>query len=511
MPTPLLGVVAERPDEICLDDLTRTRTWAEAMDRAIRVGRLLRDTFGLAAGEHAAMLMGNRVEFMELVTGALYSGVWLTPINWHLTADEAAFIIEDSAARVVCADPQFADVARAAVAKTGVDIPVVIAGEELDRLLAAASDEPFDLDDLAGGNMFYTSGTTGRPKGVKRVVQTTLGAQMRAIPAAGNFLGLDGGGPHLVTGPLYHAAPVGFAAMDLHRGAPLVLMPSWDPRQTLELIADRRVHNTHLVPTMFVRLLRLDPDERAAFDLSSLHTVLHGAAPVSPKVKQAMIEWWGDVIVEYWGASEGGVVTLVGAQEWLQHPGTVGKAIPSYEVFAADDDGRRLPPGATGALYCRNTVSTKVFEYHNDPDKTASVFLEPGVYTIGDVGRVDDEGYVYLSDRSSNMIISGGVNIYPAEIEQVLIEHPAVNDVAVFGIPDEEWGEQVKAAVELADGFVGSVDLAADLQAFARERLAGYKVPRSIDFEDELPRYPTGKLYTRLLKAKYWTDHPKQI
>jgi long-chain acyl-CoA synthetase len=291
----------------------------------------------------------------------------------------------------------------------------------------------------------------------------------------------------------------------------LIIMPSWDARQTLELIDGRGVHNSHLVPTMFVRLLRLDEHERARFDLSSLHTVLHGAAPVAPQVKQQMIEWWGDVIVEYWGASEGGVVTLVGAREWLEHPGTVGKAVPTYEVFAVDDEGRRLPPGETGALYCRNTVSTKVFEYHNDPDKTASVFLEPGVYTIGDVGRVDEDGYVYLSDRASHMIISGGVNIYPAEIEQVLVDHPAVSDVAVFGIPDEEWGEQVKAAVELREGFVASAELASDLQAFARERLAAYKVPRSIDFEAELPRYPTGKLYTRVLKDKYWSAHATKI
>jgi long-chain acyl-CoA synthetase len=387
----------------------------------------------------------------------------------------------------------------------------VVAGADFDALLDEASDEPFDLDDQAGGNMFYTSGTTGRPKGVKRVVQTSLGAQMRAIPAAGNLLGLDGGGPHLVTGPLYHAAPVGFAAMDLHRGAPLVIMPSWDPQQTLELIEYRAVHNSHRVPTMFVRLLRLDDDVRASYDVHSLHTVLHGAAPVAPQVKQRMIEWWGDVIVEYWGASEGGVVTLVGAQDWLDHPGTVGRAIPTYEVFAADEEGRPLPAGETGALYCRNTVSTKVFEYHNDPGKTASVFLEPGVYTIGDVGRVDDDGYVYLSDRSSNMIISGGVNIYPAEIEQVLIDHPAVGDVAVFGIPDEEWGEQVKAAVQLADGYEPSEQLVLDLQTFARERLAAYKVPRSFDFEDELPRYPTGKLYTRLLKEKYWAATGTQI
>ncbi len=500
----LLDLATERADEIALDDLTRTRTWGQLVDRAHQIGRILREDFGLAIGEHAAMLMGNRVEFVELTTAALLTGIWITPINWHLTAEEVAFILEDSAARVFFVDPHHEVVARDAVARTGADTPILVVGERFDALVDSAPADPFDLEQASGGTMFYTSGTTGRPKGVKRAAASTVGAQLHALPASGRFLGLDGGGPHLVTGPLYHAAPVGFATMDLHGGAPMVIMPSWDATRTLELISSRAIHNTHLVPTMFVRLLRLPDEVRAVADVSSLHTVLHGAAPIARSVKAEMIEWWGDSMVEYWGASEGGVVTLVGAQDWLAHPGTVGRAIPSHEVFAADPDGRALPAGETGALYCRNTVSPRVFEYHNDPGKTASAFLEPGVYTIGDIGRVDEDGYVFLSDRASHMIISGGVNIYPAEIEQVLIAHPAVHDVGVFGIPDEEWGEQVKAAIELAPGYEPSAALASEILTYARAHLAGYKVPRSIDFEAHLPRYPTGKLYTRVLKERYW-------
>lgn len=506
----LFDQVAAAPDALALDDLTRTRTWAELADRATRAGRHLRDHLGLAAGEHVALLCGNRVEFVELTTAALLAGIWLTPVNWHLTAEEVAYILEDSGARVLFADPAHETVARQAAQRAG-GTPVVVVGEELDALLAAADPDPFPLDGPAGGNLFYTSGTTGRPKGVKRAVQQTLADQLRAVPGAGAVLGLDGGGPHLVTGPLYHAAPVGFAVMDLHQGAPMVIQPRFDPAQTLELLTTRRVRDTHLVPTMFVRLLRLPEDVRAAADLAALTTVLHGAAPISPAVKQRMIDWWGPVLVEYWGASEGGVVTLVGSREWLEHPGTVGRAIPTYEVFAVGSDGTTLPAGETGELACRHRALERVFEYHNDPAKTAGAFLEPGVYTIGDVGRVDEEGYVFLSDRASNMIISGGVNIYPVEIEQTLAEHPAVADVAVFGIPDDEWGEQVKAAVELADGYEPGDALAAELLAFAREHLAGYKVPKSVDFEPELPRHPTGKLYTRLLKDRYWQGREGRI
>ncbi len=503
----LPDAVTSDPTGLALDDLTRTRSWAELGDRATRAGRMFRETYGIAPGGHAAMIMGNRVEFIELTLGALLAGVWLTPINWHLTADEAAYIVADSESTLVLADPAFEAVARQAAG----DRPVLVAGNDLDAALMAASAEPFDPDDVAGGSMLYTSGTTGRPKGVKRATQSTVASQVYLSRATGPIIGLDGGGPHLVTGPLYHAAPLGYAVIDLHNGAPLVIMPSWDEQTALELIDQRQVRNTHLVPTMFVRLLRLPDDIRDGFDGSSLSTVLHGAAPVSVPVKARMIDWWGPVLLEYWGASEGGVVTIVGSADWLEHPGTVGRAVPSYEVFAADPDGQRLTPGEVGTLWCRNTVSTNIFEYHNAPEKTASAFLEPGTYTIGDIGRVDADGWVYLADRAANMIISGGVNIYPAEIEQVLIEHPAVADVGVFGIPDEEWGESVKAAVELSPGFEPSSELEAEILAYGREHLAGFKVPRSVDFEDELPRYPTGKLYTRLLRDRYWQDVDRSI
>jgi long-chain acyl-CoA synthetase len=354
--------------------------------------------------------------------------------------------------------------------------------------------------------MLYTSGTTGRPKGVKRRRQESLEQTLGTSQGSGGLLGLDGKGPHLVTGPLYHAAPLGFAAIDLANGAELVLMPRWDEHQCLQLIQERGVRNSHVVPTMCVRMLRMPEEERASFDPSSLHTVLHGAAPIAPSTKHKMIEWWGPVLVEYWGSTEGGVFTLVDSEAWLTKPGTVGKAIPIYEVFAVDADGTKLPPGEVGTLYTHNLLTDEVFEYHQAEEKTAAAHLEPGTFTMGDVGYVDEDGYVFLSDRAANMIISGGVNIYPAEIEQVLIEHPAVADVAVFGIPDEEWGEQVKAAVELQPGYEPSTELEADLLLYARERLAGFKVPRTVDFEDELPRHPTGKLYTRLLRDKYWQD-----
>lgn len=503
----LLDVATARPDEVAVDDLERHRTWSEVVDRATRVGRLLRDELGLQPGDHVTAVMGNRVELVELVYGALLSGIWLTPANWHLTADELAHVIGDSGARAVFTDDTFAAVTREAAGERA----VLVAGDDLDGRLGAASDEPFALDGPAGGNMFYTSGTTGRPKGVKRSTKSTVGDQLAAIASSGRLLGLDGRGPHLVTGPLYHAAPLGFAVMDHGNGAPMIIEPRFDEVATLSLIVEHAVRNTHLVPTMFVRLLRLPDDVRYGFDPTSLHTVLHGAAPISVAVKQRMIEWWGPVLVEYWGASEGGVVTLTDSADWLTRPGTVGRAIATHEVFAADPDGNRLAPDETGTLWCRNLLVDEVFAYHNDPDKTAAAFSAPGTYTLGDIGRVDEDGYVYLADRASNMIISGGVNIYPAEIEQVLIEHPAVADVAVFGIPDDEWGESVKAAVELVADNQPSAELEAEILTMAREHLARYKVPRSIDFTDALPRQPSGKLFVRQLREPYWEGRERRI
>jgi long-chain acyl-CoA synthetase len=507
----LLELAAADPHAPAVDDLTRTRSRGELVDRAHRIAHWLLDDGELAPGGHAAVLMGNRVELVDLLVAAQLGGLWLTAVNWHLTPSEVAYIVEDSGSRVLFTDVEHERTAREAVALVPGQVQVVVAGPDLEAVVAAGRDDPFDLDGPGGGTMLYTSGTTGRPKGVKRARQSSLGTTLRMGGAAGIVLGLDGQGPHLVTGPLYHAAPLGFAAIDLANGGELVLMPRWDEEQCLALIDERAVRNSHVVPTMCVRLLRVPDERRAAFDGSSLSTVLHGAAPIAPSVKQRMIEWWGPVLTEYWGSTEGGVFTLVDSAAWLEKPGTVGKAVPSYEVFAVDADGERLPPGEIGTLYTRNVVTDEVFEYHQAPEKTEAAHLAPGTFTMGDVGHVDADGYVFLSDRAANMIISGGVNIYPAEIERELIDHPAVADVAVFGIPDDEWGEQVKAAVELVAGAVASPELEAELLAYARERLAGYKVPRSIDFEDELPRHPTGKLYTRLLRAKYWEGRATSV
>ena len=502
----LFEIAAANPNALALDDLTRQCTWAELIDRITRIAHLLRDGFGLRPDDHAASLLGNRVEAIELTLGAILAGIWLTPINHHLQADEITYIVADSGARVLFTDSQHEAVARQSAAPN-----IVRVGDELDRALAAVSDYPMPLSGPAGATMIYTSGTTGRPKGVKRARAASLGAALSAASAAGMTLGLNGSGPHLITGPAYHAAPLLFAVYDQINGAPIVLMPHWDAAQALRLIEERGIRHTHLVPTMFVRLLRLEEPLRKAFDPSALRLVLHGAAPVAAPVKQAMIEWWGEVLVEYWGATEGGVCTLVSSADWLAHPGTVGRATPNFEVLAVDDAGNRLPPGAVGALYCRHKQLARPFEYHNAAEKTAASYLEPGVFTIGDIGRVDADGYVYLTDRKSNLIISGGVNIYPAEVEHVLQQHPAVADAGVFGIPDDEWGEVVKGAVELIDGLRPSAQLEAEILAFARQHLASYKVPRSLDFEERLPRHPTGKLYIRRLRDRYWQGRERKI
>jgi long-chain acyl-CoA synthetase len=502
----LIDIAARDPEGLALDDGARTRTWAELSDRTNRLARLMREDLGVPAHGHVAMLMRNRVEGVEVVHAALLAGLWITPINSHLARDEIAVIVEDSGAELVFSDEHLAETAREAGASN-----LLEAGPALDAALASASDAPMPLDGPAGGPMIYTSGTTGRPKGVKRQRAATLESGIRAGAAAGSSIGLDGSGPHLVTGPLYHAAPLMFAVYDQLNGAPIVIMPRWNDAEALAQIQAREIRHTHLVPTMFVRLLRLPDEVRDAFDAPHLDLVLHGAAPVATHVKRRMIAWWGEILVEYWGATEGGVTTLIDSAEWLAHPGSVGRALPHFEVFAVDDDGEPLPPGTVGQLYSRNLRPGTPFEYHRDPEKTAAAYIDDRVFTIGDIGFVDEEGFVTLADRKSHTIISGGVNIYPAEIEQVLLEHPAVSDVGVFGVPDDEWGESVKAAIEVAAGFDASPALAREILDFAREKLAGYKVPRSIDFERELPRKPTGKLLVRELRDRYWKGRERRI
>ena len=498
------------PGACAVDDGSQRRSWAELADRSVRIAHFLRDDAGVRPDEHIAVLMDNRVEYVELILGAILAGVWVTPVNWHLQSEEIAYVLRDSGARLLFGDEANAGTAQRALDERA-DVPLILAGAPLDAIAASASDAPLDPDGPAGGNMIYTSGTTGRPKGVKRARPATLAAALAPLQTLGRNVGLDGTGPHLVTGPMYHAAPLMFAIYDNANGAPIRILPRWDDSRALAAIQELEIAHTHLVPTMFVRLLRLPEAVRAAFRAPRLDLVLHGAAPVSVAVKRRMIEWWGEVFVEYWGATEGGVNTLVDSVDWLAHPGTVGRALPAFEIFAVDADGQRLPPGGVGDLYCRHATLAQPFHYHDDAEKTGSAYLEPGVFTIGDVGSVDAEGWVYLADRKSSTIISGGVNIYPAEVEAVIQEHPAVADVGVFGIPDDEWGESVKAAIELRPGFDASDSLAAEILAFARDRLARYKVPRSIDFEAALPRDATGKLYIRRIRDRYWQGRDRRI
>jgi long-chain acyl-CoA synthetase len=499
-------VARTNPNGLALDDGVRRRSWAELADRTARLANWI-GGLGARPGDHVAVLMGNRAECIELMIAGIQAGVWLTPINWHLTRDEIAYVVADSGAHVVFADETYAALAR----EVSGGAVVVVAGDELEAGLRAASDAPQKPDVPAGGPMIYTSGTTGRPKGVKRHRAATLAAARDAQIAYARAIGVDAPGPHLITGPCYHAAPLMYAVYAQTAGAPIVVMPRWDERPALELLRDREVGSTHLVPTMFTRLLRLPDEERAAFNAPALKTVLHGAAPIARATKQRMIDWWGPVLVEYWGATESGVITLASSEEWLAHPETVGRVQPAWEVFAIDGDGRRLPPGENGLLYARHRTTPRLFEYHGAPEKTAESFLDDHTFTIGDIGRVDADGWVHLADRQSHTIISGGVNIYPAEIESVLHEHPAVADVAVFGVPDEDWGESVKAAIELRAGFTACDELAREILAWSRQRLAGYKVPRSIDFEPALPRHASGKLYLRKLRDPYWAGRSRRI
>ncbi len=388
-----------QPNALALTDGTRARSWSELQQRVTRWARLLRSRFGLAPDDHAALLIGNRVEGVEGILAAIHAGIWMTPINWHLTAEEIAYVARDSEARVLFVDPEFAETARTALAlarkaDAHAALPTVVAlGDELERALASASDEPMPLAGPAGGNMIYTSGTTGRPKGVMRRRAGTLGAAIAAQQAYARSIACDGSGAHLVTGPLYHAAPLMYAIYDNALGAPIHVLPRWEEREALRAIVEREIHHTHLVPTMFVRLLkRLTAEERAAFHAPALHTVLHGAAPVGEAVKRRMIEWWGPILYEYWGGTEGGVTTFVDSQEWLAHAGTVGRALPHFEVFAIGEDGARLPAGERGPLFARHASATGLFEYHRDPDKTARAFLDPHTHTLGDVGHVDAEG-----------------------------------------------------------------------------------------------------------------------
>ncbi|MBE1537400.1 AMP-binding protein [Actinomadura algeriensis] len=513
----LLRPYAEtRPDEPALIDERGSTGWRELNERTDRLAAALR-ALGLGVGDAIAIHSGNRREYFELMCAAGHIGLRYVLVNWHWTAGELRYVLTDSGARALFSEDAFGGIAREGADGLALDARVAI-GDPIDGFVPyeefVASGEEGEIPAPSmGAPMIYTSGTTGRPKGVSRKM---LGAgapietSKLVADGFGEILRIPEGGRSLLVGPVYHSAQWLWSQAFLLGGRAVVMRRDFDPAETLRLIDEHRITNVHLVPTQFVRMLRLDEGVRAAFDGSSLVSVWHGAAPCSPEIKRRMIEWFGPVVHEYYGSTESSVNSVITAGEWLERPGSVGRPLPTTEVHVLREDGEPAASGEAGKLWFRYVGGEDV-EYWGDEAKTRSIHRDDGLFTTGDIGFLDDDGYLFLADRAIDMIISGGVNIYPAEIEGVLITHPAVRDVAVFGVPDEEFGEQVKAAVELTEGAEPSDALTGELIAHVRDKLAGYKAPRSIDFVEAMPRTPTGKLYKRLLRDPYWEGRAQKI
>jgi long-chain acyl-CoA synthetase len=488
---------SEAPERSAIVSPSGDRTFRELDDRANQLIAALRRR-GLHQGDAIVLVCSNRPEFAEVFVAAIRYGLRLTPINWHLGPQEIGYIADDSEAKAFVADARFAEACAAAArlaprATARLSLAGPIDGfEDYEAALGAEPADPVTADQ-PGSTMLYTSGTTGRPKGVHRRVQPKRLVAGREPPD-------PDASRNLCTGPLYHAAPLlANLNVPLAEGVGVVLMDGWDPEECLRLIERYRITHTHMVATMFHRLLALPDEVKAKYDLSSLAYVVHGAAPTPVHVKQALMDWFGPIVHEYYAATEG-AGTTISAEEWLSKPGSVGKAVLGIEV--RDDDGRPVAAGVVGTVYARSPEDAGTrFEYFKDPDKTARAYSHKGAwFTLGDMGYLDSDGYLFLTDRSADLIISGGVNIYPAEIDGILLEHPAVADACTIGVPNAEWGEEVKSVVVLKTDADTSE---AELIGWCRERLAGFKCPRSIDFADSLPRHDTGKLYRRLVRETY--------
>lgn len=517
-------------DAAVIDEWGST-SWAELDARVNRLIHHLRGA-GLEPGDRVALLAGNRREIEEVYLACSHAGWHCVPVNWHFAADEVAYVFADSDARALVAASEFAALSEAAleiepdsvplsrlVMSAPVDsdagrgderdVPAGALSSYEDALAAAPADEP--ADQMLGGVMFYTSGTTGRPKGVRTAWEPNTPVEVLQLMAGSmDSMKIPDFGRTLLCGPQYHSAQWAFSYLPLLAGSTVVMQAKFIPEQTLEMIDAHDITNVHLVPTQFVRLLRVDEGRKEAFEGSALSAVLHGAAPCAPNIKRSMIEWWGPKITEYYGATEGGIVSTITSEEWLERPGSVGVAQPIVEFRIVNNEGLVAAPMEEGVIHVRSLIG-RDFEYHNAPDKTAEAHSEPGLMTMGDIGYLDDAGYLYLSDRKIDMVVSGGVNIYPAEIEAVLINHPSVLDVAVFGVPDEEFGEQVKAVVQLDEGVEWSDQLEAEMSELSRSQLAGYKRPKSWETIEEMPRSAAGKLLKRVLRAPYWEGSGRKI
>jgi long-chain acyl-CoA synthetase len=479
-------------------------TYRELVERSRRAAHLMRQ-LGAEQGASVALMLENHPHFLELAWGAQRAGLRYTAVSPRLTAEEVTYMLDDSATRLLFASAATVDVARDAAARApGVSksIAVDAAVDGFESYNELAGEQPATpVDDEAEGLEFlYSSGTTGRPKAIKAELPLApIGTPPAIVPLFEQLYGFGADTVYLSPAPLYHSAPLRFN-MAVHRlGGTTVVMDKFDAAWALELVERYAVTHVQMVPTMFIRMLRLPEEERGLRDLSSLRAVIHAAAPCPPEVKRQMIDWLGLIVHEYYSATEVYLLTAIDSEDWLAHPGSVGRALVGTPHIV-DDEGAELPPGEVGTVWSEGGPQ---FEYHNAPEKTAETRNQHGWTTVGDIGYLDEEGYLYLTDRKADMIISGGVNIYPQEAENVLVTHPAVADAAVFGVPDRELGEEVKGVVQLLPGRRPETELESELLSYCHQRLAKYKCPRTIDFTDELPRHPTGKLYKRLLRDRY--------
>jgi acyl-CoA synthetase (AMP-forming)/AMP-acid ligase II len=486
-------------------------TFAQLEERSSRLAQALH-AHGLRPGDHVAVVLPNDDRTHEVAFALQRSGLYYTMVNTHLAADEAAYIVVDCGAHTLITSSALASLAEALVARTpDIDLRLMI-GESVaaghtsyDDFVAGSPSGPLAVE-VEGSPMLYSSGTTGHPKGIRRpLTDRPFGSDVTLSGMLGGIMGFAPGDVYLSPAPLYHSAPLVWSMTAQRLGGSVVVMDRFDPEECLQLIQDHRVTHAQFVPTMFVRMLKLPDDVRTRYDLSSLRSVVHAAAPCAPEVKRRMIDWWGPVIHEYYSGTEGLGMTWITSEEALTHPGSVGRAIWG-EVHVCGDDGEDVPIGDDGVVYFAGRTGAATFQYNHDPEKTRQTFNDKGWSTLWDVGHLDDEGYLYLTDRKLFMIVSGGVNIYPQEIEDVLVLHPAVADVAVFGVPDPEMGEEVKAVVQPAPGAVAGPELEAEIIAFCRAKLSHYKCPRSVDFTDQLPRGENGKLYKKTLREAYWAS-----
>jgi len=505
----LARVQPDKPAVIMEDG--QTLSYAQ-LDRLSNQGAQLFRALGLKAGDHVAFQLGNGLQFLPLVWAARRAGLIYTAISTHLQRDEMAYIIRNCEARAVICSQAYAETAaavRALVADVahwfmvgdsvaGGSVPGFAAWE---TALAAQPAAPV-ADEQSGVPMLYSSGTTGQPKGILPLWKPgqSVGELSLDMVGLARLYAVDGNTVYLSPAPLYHAAPLMYTTMVTMLGGTSVIMEKFDAERALALIEKHGVTHAQFVPIMFVRMLRLPEPLRQQYRLSSMRFAIHAAAPCPPEVKEQMIAWWGPVIHEYYSSTEGGGFTALGSAEWLAHRGSVGRAVVG-KLHIVGDDGSELPPGEVGTVYFSDFRTP--FQYYKEPEKTAKAYNERGWMTVGDVGYLDADGFLYLADRKDFMIISGGVNVYPQEVENLLLLHPAVADIAVFGVPDADFGEAVKAVVQPREWSAAGPALERELMAYCRERLSHVKCPRSVDFERELPRLDNGKLYKKQIRARY--------